>query len=299
MKIGIVILNYNGESDTGQCLESINKLDLSKDLELKVVVVDNASKQELRIKGIEIIRNKKNLGFAGGNNIGIRYLLEQEVDYILILNNDTIVDKNLVNELIETAKSNEKIGIVVPKIYFEKGYEFHKERYKKEDLGKVIWYAGGIMNWKNILGYHKGVDEVDCGQYSKVEETEIGTGCCMLIKKEVLKRIGLFDEKYFLYYEDADLSQRVKKAGYKIIFSPKAIIWHKNAGSTGGSGSDLQDYYISRNRIIFGFRYASLRTKIALIKESIKLLFFGRPMQKKGITNFYFGKFIKSNYPSN
>ena len=118
----------------------------------------------------------------------------------------------------------------------------------------------------------------------------------MLIKKEVLQRIGLFDEKYFLYYEDSDLSQRVKKVGYKIVYAPKAILWHKNAGSAGGSGSTLQDYYITRNRLFFGLQYVPFRAKLALVKESIVLLIKGRSWQKRGILDFYLGKLGRGSF---
>lgn len=301
-KVAVIILNFNGEEDTLGCLESLNKL-LVKDYQLLIVVVDNGSTKQFKINNLKltigelkIIRNEENLGFAGGNNVGIRYALEQGSDYILIVNSDVFFDKNLVNELLKIAESDEKIGVVVPKIYFANGFEFHKNRYKKEELGKVIWYAGGLMDWRNVMGYHKGVDEVDKGQYNQVQETDFATGCCMLVKKEVFEKAGIFDEKFFLYYEDSDLSERVRKTGYKIIYTPNAMLWHKNASSSGGSGSMLQDYYITRNRLFFGLRYASLRSKLALIKESFKLLINGRRWQKQGVLDFYMKRLGKGNY---
>ncbi len=187
-------------------------------------------------------------------------------------------------------------GAISPKIYFAKGFEFHKNRYKKEDLGKVLWYAGGKIDWKNMLGFHRGVDEVDIGQFSKLYETEFATGCCMLVKREVFERVGLFNNKYFLYLEDLDFSLKTRKKGFKIIYQPKAVMWHENAGSAGGSGSPLQEYFITRNRLLFGFKYAPLRTKIALFKESIKILAGGRTNQKKGIRDFYLRRFGKGIY---
>jgi len=301
MKIVIIILNWNGKENTIACLESIKQLE-SKNYQLEVAVVDNASSDgsgdaiKNKFPKVTVIENKKNLGFSGGNNVGITYALENNANYVLILNNDTIVDKHLLNNLLEVAISNEKVAIVAPKIYFAKGYEFHKDRYEKNERGKVIWYAGGIMDWSNVIGHHRGVDEVDKGQYEKIEETDFASGCCMLIKGEVFKKVGMLDEKYFLYYEDSDLSEQTKRAGYSVIYAPKAILWHKNAGSAGGSGSSLQDYYITRNRLLFGMRFAPLRAKIALLKESMKLLIDGRDAQKKGILDFYFMRFGKGSY---
>lgn len=308
--VSIIILNFNGAKNTTACLTSICD-GIYQDLKLSIVVVDNSSKEEdkqiLRenIKEKEshdipivFIENKYNVGYSGGNNTGISYALKNNTDYCLILNNDTIVDKHFVEEL-ENAFSDNSVGIAVSKIYFAKGFEFHKDRYKKEDLGKILWYAGGRMDWQNVIGYHRGVDEVDTGQYDRIEDTEIATGCCMLVRREVMENIGLFDEKYFLYYEDADFSMRAKRAGFKIRYVPKAMLWHKNAGSAGGSGSALQDYYISRNRMLFGMRYASLRSKFSLLRESLKLLARGRKWQKRGIIDFYFQKSGKGSYPVN
>lgn len=301
-KVAIVILHFNGRKDTLECLESVKKL-TKNNYEILSVVVDNGSEEpfeiqdsEFKVQNLEIIRNEKNLGFAGGNNVGIKYALAQGASHIIVLNNDTILNEDLVEELLATSQSQEQIGVVVPKIYFAKGFEYHKERYSKEDLGKVIWYAGGKMDWKNVIGYHRGVDEIDRGQFDKKEETDFATGCCMLVKREVFEKIGLLDEKYFLYYEDSDFSQRIKKRGYKMVYNPKAFLWHKNAGSAGGSGSSLQDYYITRNRLIFGLRYSSLRTKFSLVRESTRLIISGRAWQRRGVLDFYLKRFGKGSY---
>ena len=300
INVFISLVNFNGAKDTLECLNSINDLVL-KNIKLSVVVVDNASEEKLDIKedllknsSLKVIQSYKNLGFSGGHNLAIKYAMENGADYIVVLNNDVILDKNLIAELIE---SSEKEGdIISPKIYFAKGFEFHKDRYKDSEKGKVLWYAGGEMDWNNLIGHHRGVDEVDSGQFDKKEQTDFASGCCMLVKKEVVEKIGYLDERYFLYYEDNDYSQRAKNKGFKIFYEPKAFLWHKNAGSVGGSGSTLQDYYITRNRLLFGMSYASLRTKIALFKESINFLLKGRAMQKKGVFDFYLRRFGKGSY---
>jgi GT2 family glycosyltransferase len=117
----------------------------------------------------------------------------------------------------------------------------------------------------------------------------------MLLRSEALKDIGLFDEKYFMYLEDADLSQRLKKKGWEVLYAPKTEIWHKVAQSSG-IGSDLNDYFITRNRLLFGMRYAKCRTKLALVKESFKLLLTGRGWQKIGVRDFYLGRFRKGSW---
>lgn len=299
----LVILSYKGHKDTHELLNSLQKVK-TDDFLMNVVVVDNCPSDQIKIDlkefkdlNLHVIYNEKNLGFSGGNNVGIKYSAKNNADYIVVQNNDTLVDPEYIKELIKAAESNDQIGAVVPKIYFAKGYEFHKERYRDEDIGKVIWYGGGYIDWKNVLGNHKGVDEVDKGQYDNEEETELATGCCILIKRKIIDEVLGYDDRYFLYYEDADLSQRIQGVGYKLFYAPKAVIWHKNAQSTGGSGSDLQDYFITRNRLLFGMRFAGLRAKAALIKESLKLLSNGRKWQKKGVIDYYLRKFEKGSYP--
>ena len=310
MKIFVVILNFNGKDFTLDCLTSLQYIKKPQGAEISLVVVDNASTdgsvEFLRERykdlpagkaGVKILKNKENFGFAEGNNVGIRYSLENGADFVFILNNDTLADENLIVQLIEIVKKT-NAGIVGPKIYFAPGHEFHKARYKKNERGRVIWYAGGIMDWENILASHRGVDEVDHDQYNRVEETDFISGCAILVRKEVFEKIGFFDPKYFLYWEDNDFCQRARKAGFKLWYAPEAKLWHLNAGATGGSGSNLQEYFISRNRLLFGMRYASLRTKIALIRESLKILFFGRKWQKIGVRDFCLRKFNKGSWYS-
>jgi hypothetical protein len=300
-KVLVSIVNFNGDKDTLSCLDSLDKINV-QNLKLCVVVVDNASKENFVVENkyqnfeLKIIRSDINLGFAGGQNVGIKWGLENGIDYFTILNNDVILEENFLSELLKAFAEKKDCGIVSPKIYFAKGHEFHKDRYEDKDLGKVIWYAGGRVDWKNVISFHRGVDDVDKGHFDTLEKTDFASGCCEMIKREVFEKVGLFDEKYFLYYEDNDLSQRAKKAGFVIYYQPKAYLWHLNAGSTGGSGSALHDYYITRNRLLFGFKFASLKTKFALVRESFKLILIGRPWQKRGAADFYLGRFEKGSF---
>jgi GT2 family glycosyltransferase len=271
-------------------------------IDLRTIVLDNGSKERLNIDksdyrkiGLEVIVGKENLGFTGGHNYIWDRICNEEFEYLLLLNNDSLVDERCIEALVK-ACGDQEVGGVVPKIYFTKGHEFHSTRYKDNEKGKVFWFAGGHIDWANVESIHRGVDEVDHGQYDKKETIGFATGACFLLKKNLLSKIGLFDNRYFLYYEDADLSMRIKKLGSKIIYNPNAIIWHKNAQSSGGSGSNLQDYYISRNRMLFGLKYASLRAKIALIRESFRILVGGRKWQKIGIKDYYFNKLGKGSY---
>lgn len=301
-KVFVIILNFNGCKNTVECLESLDKSRTPQGYEIIPVVVDNASIDnsvetfKKDFPKIALLENTKNLGYSGGNNTGILYALKKEASEIIILNNDTILERGAIYELISALRTYHA-DVACPKIYFEKGYEYHKDRYEKKDLGRVFWFAGGEMDWANVIGHHRGVDEVDHGQYDNKTEIESFTGACFIAKREVFEKAGMFDDSFFLYYEDADLSMRVKAAGFKITFAPKAIVYHKNAGSTGGSGSTLQDYFITRNRLIFGMRYAPKRAKLALFRESMKILSMGRAWQKKGVLDYYVRKLGRGSYP--
>lgn len=302
-KVSVVILNWNGWKDTIACVESVRESS-KKDLEVTTIVVDNASTNEsvskitpfLSSKHNELLLvNTTNLGFAEGNNVGIRKAIELGAQYVLILNNDTLVSKDCIRILSHYLDVHENVAIAAPKIYFAKGYEFHKDRYREVDRGKVIWYAGGDIDWNNVYGSNHGVDEVDTGQFDSDKETTFATGACFLIRTKVLKEVGLFDQKYFLYLEDADLSLRVQRKGYKIMFVPTAHLWHKVSQSSG-IGSQLNDYFITRNRMMFGMRYASMRAKYALARESFRFLFWGRPWQKTGVRDYYIGNLGKGSW---
>lgn len=301
-KVAVIILNWNQPELTAECVKSVvasNK----KNLECEIVIVDNASsakslerlKTLLHATDYILLVNEVNKGFAGGNNVGIKYALENRADYVIVLNNDTRADRLLISQLVSNAVKDSKIGLVSPKIYFENGFEFHKDRYKNEELGKVIWYAGGKIDWNNIYGSPRGVNEIDKGQFDGFGGTDYATGTCMLIARGLIEKVGMFDERYYMYYEDTDLSERAKKSGFKVIYDPSAVVWHKVAQSSG-IGSGLNDYYITRNRMLFGMKYARLRTKLALIRESIKLLLRGRLWQEIGIRDYYLGNLGRGSW---
>ncbi len=290
MKVLTIVLCFNSKKYIGECLDSLSKTNT------EILVVDGGSTDgSAEYIKVKLIETHKNLGYAGGNNVGLKYALEHNYDFVWIVNPDIVVDPKALEEAMKLMTKDDKTAVVASKVYFASGYEFHKNRYSKKELGKVIWYAGGENDWKNIFAIHYGMNEVENGKYNKETEVGFATGSSMLIRCEVLKTTGIIDEKYFLYYEENDLCQRIRKAGFKLMYAPKSIVWHK-VGQAAGIGSPLADYYIARNRMLFGMRWAPFKTRLSLIKESLKLLFFGRSWQKIGIRDYYLGKFGKGSY---
>ncbi len=260
--VAIIIVHYNNDQDTRACLDSLRKIK-RKSYTVSTVVVDNGSKDALIIpqkqlpKNTVIVRSDTNLGFTDGNNLGIEYVArEKKPDYILILNNDTTQDEEFLTKLIACAESSEKVGMITPKIYFAPGNEYHHASYTPSQKGKVLWYAGGSIDWANLDAFHRGVDELDRGHFDQAQETDFATGCCVLMPYSVIEKVGVLEGKYFLYLEDVDWSIRVRQAGFKVLYAPDAKVWHANASSSGGAGSELNRYYQTRNRFYFFLRYS-------------------------------------------
>jgi len=240
-KVSIIILNWNGLDDTIECLESLKKITYPS---YKVILVDNASERNdvevLRDKFgdyIQIIENDRNYGFAEGNDIGMRYALKEGTDYILLLNNDTVVDPEFLTELVNVAESHERAGIVGPKFY----------DYDKPD---AIQSCGGKLNlWTG--GFHWiGMHEKDSGQYEKVFEVDNILGAALLAKASMIIEVGMLDPIFFANWEETDWCMRARKRGYKIICNPKAKVWHKISRSLPLYDSK-RIYLILRNNIIF------------------------------------------------
>lgn len=289
--ISIILVNYHCEEDILEAVTSLKESSIPENIERKIIVVDNDVPSDLKeIPGVEILRPGKNLGFTGGNNLAIKHL---QADLYLLLNPDTKVDKNFLVELIKpflvTAgykhwTKDKEVGLASPKIYFYPGFEFHKDRYKKPDQGQVIWYAGGEIDWDNVVCRHKQIDEVDLEKEKRGElkgvklslysedfaHTGFCTGCCLLFSKAVLDKIGPLDDKLFFSWEDVDFSVRAQKAGFETVYVPGSVVWHKNANTSGGAGSPIQDFYQTRNRLIFAFKYASLKVKVLLFWQLLK-----------------------------
>jgi GT2 family glycosyltransferase len=294
-RVAIIIVNWNGITDTQTCIASLIKLH-NQGIILSIIIVDNGSTDNsvLTIKQkfpqVELIELKSNLGFSGGVNAGLKQAGTQNYDFFWLINNDTIVDPDALHALLD-AFSDKTVGIAGPKIYFAPGHEYHFEKYAKDERGKVIWYAGGIIDWNNMYASHRGVDQVDHQQFENIETTDFVTGCSMIIKRSVIEKIGYFNDRYYLYLEDVDYCLRAKHAGFRLLYVPKAVIWHINAGSSAKPGNSLHEYYFTRNRIYIGNTYASWRTKFALLRESMRQLVSGSKIRRQAVWDAYTGKF--------
>lgn len=264
IKHAVIIVNYNGWKDTVNCCQSIMKC---KDRPV-IFVVDNGSTdgsvEELRkLTGIELIESDINLGFSGGNNLGAKKAISRGAQVIYLLNNDTEVDSNLFYRSYRYVVHKNRIA--GGKIYYAKGYEFHD---KDKNKGNVLWYAGGSIDWQTGFATHDGVDQEDVGQYDKVCDVDFITGCFMAIPRQVWKKLGPLDERYFLYLEDAEYSLRALSRQVELRYNPGLIVYHRNSSSTV-SGSALVDYYMTRNRFLMAHTYGTLRLKLALMREAI------------------------------
>lgn len=238
-RVFIIILNWNGMKDTVECLESVCKLDYDN---YDIIVVDNGSidnpTQLIKEKYPRVITlcNEKNMGYAGGNNVGIKYALKHAAEYIWLLNNDTIVKKDSLANLVMAAEKDHNIGITGSKIFYY-------------DTPDILWFAGARIDWSQGVSEHYGIGEKDCGQYDSIREVDRVTGCSMLIKKDVCYKIGLLDEEYFIYVEEVDLCVRARKAGYKCMYIPSSIIYHKESAAVLNIGNreKIFNYYNTRN----------------------------------------------------
>lgn len=298
--VAIIILNWKQPQLTVDTIDSVLKIK-HPNFNYKIILVDNGSpddsvkifKEKYQKNNlVKILESGFNLGYAGGNNFGINYALKKDFDYLMVLNNDVLVDPEFTKELVNKLSIYDIVG---PKIYFAPGYEYHKDRYQQKDLGKVIWSMGGQMDWDNIYGSNIDIDKVDHGQFNKINSNiDFISGCCFLAKREVFEKIGTFDKNYFMYLEDVDFCHRAKLAGFTLACTPKSIIWHVNSGSTKGPGH-LQNYFITRNRMFFAYKYAKPRTKFAIFRESFKFLFKSK-WQRLAVIDFYLKRMEKGSW---
>ena len=233
MKVAAVVLSWNGKEDTLACLRSLEGEDAD------VIVVDNASEDGTAdaVTGAEVIRNDRNLGYAGGMNVGIARALERGADAVLLLNNDVEVEPGAIGALVAAADG---AGAVCPVIVFA------------DDPGR-IWYSGARFDPRRGYNGRHRTDEP-----SALRETERICGAAVLVPRKTLERVGVFDEGLFAYVEDADWSLRARAAGVDLVVEPRSRVRHKVSASTGGEGSDSALYYSTRNTLAVCERHAPL-----------------------------------------
>lgn len=258
----IILVNYKGYKDTVACVESLLKIDYKN---YKIVVVENASTDSEKIKNDEFLNREtvvlyatENNGFSDGNNIGINYAMTFDPDYILLLNNDTVVTPTFLNGLVQCALRDESIGIVTGRIYF-----FSQPQ--------KLWYSGGEYNRSTGKTLQCLYDE----SVTDNQEISFASGCLMLISRECINKVGLLDDSYFMYSEDTDYCCKTINAGMKIVWTPDSIIYHKVSASTGDN-SVFQRYYLTRNNLIMIKKYSHSKTRAYLcmavqcLKDMIK-----------------------------
>jgi GT2 family glycosyltransferase len=285
-KVYIITINFNQADVTRECLNSLRKITYSN---VEIFLVDNASATENRLLQSEypeviFIQSEKNLGFTGGNNLAMNVATG---DFILLLNNDTEVPPDFLEPLLKTFADHPDAGIVSPKIIY-----FHTD--------KLIQYAGtNAINPYTCRGYTIGYKETDKGQYNEVRKTDLAHGACMLIKREVLDKVGMLHDKFFIYYEEYDYCEMAKRAGFSIYYNGFTYILHKESVSVG-KFSPFKAHYMAKNRVLFarrnftGWKKAvslSYYFMLALPKNIISEAFAGRSknslaMIKGALRNF-------------
>lgn len=238
----IVLVNYNCAQETIECVQSLLQLDYHN---YHVLVVDNGSTEQADLEGkidypaVTYVKCSDNLGFAGANNVGIKMALEAGAEAIWMLNNDTTVTAESLGSMVTALYRDKRTGMVCPKIMY----------YDNPD---TIWFAGGKLSWYKGNTEHIGQFQSKHIQQPDEMNVNFGTGCSLLIKREVFDRVGMLTDDYFLYFEDTDFCCRVLKAGYDIKYMSKIEIYHKVSASTSTNG--IKVYYMTRNNLLFMWR---------------------------------------------
>lgn len=244
--IAIVLVNWNSYRDTLECVDSIKE---STHKNLRIIVVDNGSvdgsveQLKGRINEYELILSETNTGFTGGNNLGIERAMSIGADYILMLNNDTFIEKTCLEKLLAVGQSDKSIGVVTPKIYF------YPDRH-------LLWSAGTSFNRKILMGLNLGYKQEDSPECSQPVYLDYAVGCALLIRRDVIETVGMLTEDYFATWEDVDFGLRVNRSGYKIFYEPMASVWHKESVSAGGADNPQYVYYQTRSALVFQHRWS-------------------------------------------
>lgn len=264
-KFIIVVLNWNGKDDCLECLQSVERIEYPN---FEIVVVDNGSTDDsvpairMRFPSVTLIETGENLGYAGGNNVGLREAVTAGADYVLLLNNDTVVDPHILRAFLSAAESFPKGGMFSGKVYF------YSEPTK-------IWYAGAKWSAERSTFTHVGYQLLDnTNEFNRVEETDFAQGCALLVSVETINRIGFLEERFFVNYEEIDWSYRARAVGFKCVFVPQAKVWHKISASFGGTESPVRRYFLLRNRLLWGSRHLPPMKQFLMLKRvCVEMLF--------------------------
>jgi hypothetical protein len=249
--VSVIITVWNQVEHTIACLETIAQQDYG---DLSVLVVDNGSTDDTiqqvssNHPSVEILMLPENLGPTRGYNTGFRHALEQGTDLVFLLNNDTLLAPNCISELIKEVRKSPDIGLVMPKIYYA-------------DDPNRIWSIGGKENKWNYEVQRPAENKIDNGQWDEPADIDDAPFTAVLLTREVLEKVGLPDEGFFLYYEDRDYSRRMQDAGYRLRLAPAAHMWHKVSMSSGGSGSPSERYWMARSGVQFFQKNVGMRSR--------------------------------------
>ena len=247
--LAVIVLSWNGAALTRDTLRSLQACRMPEAWRLHPLVVDNASSdgspQMVRdeFPGVELLALAENRRFAGGNNAGLERALAAGADAIMLLNNDVVADPGMIEKLLAALAEDPRAGAVAPLIYFAPPSD-------------RIWYAGGRCRPWLAHSSHRAIREHDHGQFRSVEETGYLTGCCLLATAEAWRKVGMLDERYYIYAEDADWCLRARAAGFKLLFVPTARLWHRVSASTGGAMNPWKVYQRLRANVTLWSRHA-------------------------------------------
>jgi hypothetical protein len=247
--VTIIVLNWNGCDDTLRCLSSLTQLDYSS---YSIMVVDNCSTDNsvaairAAYPQIEVVTTDDNLGYVGGNNLGMEIALKRGTDLIFLLNNDTLIDPSCVSDLVQTLQSYPNIGVIGPMVY-------------TWDNQLIVSSAGGQIDWRNADAINVGIGQLDRGQFP-ARAVDFINGCGLMITREAIERVGMLDPKFFMYWEETDWCQRIKRAGFGVRFEPRARMKHKAPINVEELGPTTL-YYMTRNRFLFFARHTPLTKK--------------------------------------
>ena len=257
----LLVLNWNMPDDTIECVRSLQAQDYDN---FTIVIIDNASEDnsvsmlKAEFSDIKVIVNKDNLGFAEGNNIGIRYALEEGADYIFILNNDLTLKKDCLRRLVTAGERMPKSGMLAPKVCYY-------------DNPKMINSLGTSIDWFRLRPYLGSCNQLDDGQFDEIRSADILVGCALMVKKSVIEKIGLLDKDFFMLHEDSDWCLRGLRAGYRNMVIPEAMAFHK-ASKTLRKFSALATYYSIRNFLYLSYKNASLLNRLKVFFGLVYLI---------------------------